>query len=80
MDISVDAVRGFFREQDKTKTLLLLGDYDETISRLEFLIRQNGRLSIEDLKQDPFWDPLREKRAFKDLLENPSYQINITNN
>jgi tetratricopeptide (TPR) repeat protein len=80
MDISVDAVRGCIREQDKARTLLLLGDYDETISRLEFLIQQNGQLSIEDLRQDPFWDPLREKKAFKDLLENPSYQINITNN
>jgi tetratricopeptide (TPR) repeat protein len=48
LDISVDAVRGFIREQDKARTLLLLGDYDETISRLEFLIQQNGQLSIED--------------------------------
>jgi TolB-like protein/class 3 adenylate cyclase/Tfp pilus assembly protein PilF len=80
MNISIDAFRGFFREQDKARTLLLLGDYDETISMLEFLIQQNGRLSIEELRQDPFWDPLREKKAFKNLLENPSYQINITNN
>ena len=80
MNISVDAFRGFYRELDMARILLMIGRYDEAIAKLEFLLRQNGLISVELLKIDPFWDPLRELDAFRALIENPKYQINLEDN
>jgi len=80
MNISVDAFRGFYRELDMAKILLMIGKYDEAINKLEFLVGQNGLISVELLKKDPFWDPLRDIIAFKALIENPKYQINLDDN
>lgn len=66
---------GFQRELDMVKILLILGDYDKVIPKLEFLIQQNGYLSVELLKIDPFWDPLRRISTFQQLIENTKYQI-----
>jgi len=80
INISVDAWRGFFRELDMARILLMIGDYGEAIAKLEFLLQQNRFISVELLRKDPFWDPLRELDAFKALIENPKYQINLENN
>ncbi len=56
MNISVDALKGFSREWDMAR-ILMIGRYDEAIDKLEFLLRQNGLISVELLKKDPFWDP-----------------------
>jgi len=58
----------------------MIREYDDSITKLEFLLQQNGYLSVELLKRDPFWDPLRELDAFKALIENPKYQINLEHN
>ena len=75
MNISVDAWIGFYREWDKVKILILIGNYDEAVAKLEFLLPQNGDLSIALLKNDPIWDPLREMDNFKALISNPKYQV-----
>jgi len=80
MNISVDAFRGFYRELDMARILLMIGRYDEAIAKLEFLLQQNGLISVELLKKDPLWDPLRNIDAFKALIENPKYQINLDDN
>jgi hypothetical protein len=77
MNMSIDAYRGFYRELDMAWILLMTGEHDEAIEKLEFLIQRNGLLSVEILKRDPLWDPLREINAFKALIENPKYQINL---
>ncbi len=80
INISVDAYRGFSREWDMAMILMMIREYDDSITKLEFLLQQNGYISVELLKIDPFWDPLRELDAFKALIENPKYQINLENN
>ena len=42
--------------------------------KLEYLIKQNGLISVELLKRDPFWDPLRGMNGFKAIINNPEYQ------
>jgi TolB-like protein/Flp pilus assembly protein TadD len=78
MSIPIDAWRGFSRELDMAKILLMNGELTKTVIKLEFLIEQNGYLSVELLKNDPFWDPLRERNDFKSLIENPNYQVTKT--
>jgi tetratricopeptide (TPR) repeat protein len=80
MNISIDAWMGFYREWDMARILLLVGENDKAIDKLEWLLHQNGDLSIELLKRDPFWDPLRNIDAFNILIENPKYQIKLGNN
>ena len=80
INISVDALRGFYRELDMARILMMIGEYDEAIAKLEFLLQQYGFISVERLKKDPFYDPLRELDAFKTLIENPKYQINLEYN
>ncbi|NQU53716.1 MAG: helix-turn-helix domain-containing protein [Bacteroidetes bacterium] len=80
MNTSIDALRGIHRELDMAKILLMIGDSDEAIAKLEFLLQQYSFISVELLKIDPFWDPLRDIDAFKALIENPKYQINPTDN
>jgi TolB-like protein/AraC-like DNA-binding protein/Tfp pilus assembly protein PilF len=77
MNISIDALRGVYRELDMAMILMMLGEHDEVINKLEFLLQQNSYISVELLKIDPFWDPLRDIDAFKALIENPNYQINL---
>jgi TolB-like protein/AraC-like DNA-binding protein/Tfp pilus assembly protein PilF len=79
MNISIDALRGVYRELDMAKILMMIGDHDEAIKKLEFLLQQYSFISVELLKIDPFWDPLRETDSFKALIENPKYQINLMN-
>jgi len=79
MNISIDALRGVYRELDMAKILMMIGDNDEAIKKLDYLLQQYSFISVELLKIDPFWDPLRETDSFKALIENPKYQINLMN-
>ena len=72
-----DALGGFYHEMDMIKILLIVGEYDLVLSRLEFLIKQNGNISIEKLKIDPFWNPLKDLERFKDIVSNPKYQVSL---
>jgi len=59
------------------RILMMLGDHNKAIEKLEFLLQQNSFLSVELLKNDPFWNPLREIATFKTLIANPKYQITV---
>jgi serine/threonine-protein kinase len=75
MNLSVDAMKGYRRELELAMIWLMIGEYDQAISKLDFLIQQNGSRSVEYLKLDPFWDPIRDMDAFKALINNPAYQV-----
>ncbi|MEP0132104.1 MAG: adenylate/guanylate cyclase domain-containing protein [Eudoraea sp.] len=77
INFSVDAIEGYYRELDMARILTMNGRYDEAIKKLEFLLQRNGHLSMELLKRDPFWDPLRDINEFKELIENPKYQLSL---
>ena len=62
------------------RILLMIGEYDEAIAKLELLLQQNGLISVELLKKDLFCEPLRDIDAFKAMIENPKYQINLDDN
>ena len=80
MNISIDALRGVYREMDMARILLMLGNNDEAIEKLEFLLQEYSFLSVELLKNDPFWDPIRKLESFKTLINNPKYRLNLADN
>jgi len=75
-----DASGGFYNEMDLTKILLMVEEYDEVLSRLEFLLNQNGNISVELLKIDPFWNPIKDMERFKEIISNPKYQVSLLDN
>jgi tetratricopeptide (TPR) repeat protein len=70
MDISVDAWQGFYRELDMARIMVMSERYDEAIEKLGVLLPQNGYLSVALLRNDPFWDSIREMEGFKKLTES----------
>jgi len=61
INISVDALTGFYREWDMAMILMMIREYDDSITKLEFLLQQNGYISVELLKIDPFWIDLKTR-------------------
>ena len=58
----------------------MVGEYDGVLSRIENLLDQSGYISIELLKIDPFWNPVRDMDKFKEIISNPKYQIDLSEN
>jgi TolB-like protein len=46
--------------------LVIVGEYEEAINQLKKM-----KVSLESLKLDPFWDPLRNHPKFKEIVNNP---------
>jgi TolB-like protein/AraC-like DNA-binding protein/Tfp pilus assembly protein PilF len=69
MNVSIDAWKGFHRELDRAKILMMIGKHQEAIKKLEVLLSLNGYLSTELLINDPFWNPLRGLNDFQALTK-----------
>ena len=80
ISFSDDAFMGYYSEIDMVKILLLIGEYEDALTRLEYIISKSGLIAVEILKLDPFWNPIREMEGFKAIINNPEYQVKISNN
>ena len=69
-----DALTGFYNELDLARILVMVGEYNEALTILEFLLDHTGYFSVELLKIDPFWDPIKEMDEYNELISNPKYQ------
>jgi len=70
-----DTFDGYTIHYTKAKILAMVGENDEAIKKLEYILKRfGGIVSVNDLKHDPFWKPLRDMEGFKALLNNPEYQ------
>jgi TolB-like protein len=78
LNFKMDALAGFYPEMAMVMILILLEEYDEALLRLEQIISHTGLITtVEELKLDPFWDPVREHPKFKEIINNPKYQIRL---
>jgi len=68
LPVSKDAMRGPYRVEDLACIYVMVGEYDDAIDTIEYLLSRPGLLSIPLLRLDPAWDPLRDDPRFKDLL------------
>jgi serine/threonine-protein kinase len=69
LPVTKEAWRGLYRVEDLAKIYVMVGEFDAAIDQLEFLLSIPSELSIPLLRLDPAWDPLRDHRRFKRLLE-----------
>ncbi|MCP4263380.1 MAG: protein kinase, partial [Planctomycetes bacterium] len=70
LPISKEAMRSLSKVKDLAKIYVMVGEFDEAIDRLEFLLSRPGRLSIPLLQLDPVWNPLRNHPRFKKLIDS----------
>jgi len=69
LPISKDAWRGQYRLEDLARIYVMVGEFDTAIEKIEHLLFIPGEMSIPLLKLDPAWNPLRDHRRFKRLVE-----------
>lgn len=64
------AWRGSVQVEDLARILTMVGEHEEAVDRIEYLLSIPGMLSINLLRLDPVWDPLRDNSRFQRLLED----------
>ena len=65
-----EAWRGAVRVLELAEVQTMTGRYDDAVQNLEWLLTHPSPLSVEGLRLDPTWDPLREREDFRKILEN----------
>jgi TolB-like protein/predicted Ser/Thr protein kinase/Flp pilus assembly protein TadD len=65
---SVDAFDGQFLVANLAEIYVLVGAHDDAIDQLKFLLSVPGFTSVQYLRLDPIWAPLRDNPRFKVLL------------
>ncbi|UCE38789.1 MAG: tetratricopeptide repeat protein, partial [Thermoplasmata archaeon] len=70
LPVSKEAMRGPYRVEDLARIYVMVGEYNDAINTIEYLLSKPGLLSIPLLQLDPSWDPLRDHPRFKKLLES----------
>ena len=69
LPISKEAWRGAKRVEDLANIYAVVGEHDLAIDELELLLSIPGDLSVNLLRLNQKWDPLREHPRFNALLE-----------
>ena len=70
LPVNKEAYRGTFRVENLARIYVMVGDYDNAIDQIEFLLKIPSELSIPLLRLDPAWDELRNHPRFQKLLES----------
>ena len=69
MPVSKDAYIGPQLHEDLSRIYTSLGELDDAVAELEYLLSIPSRVSVPLLRLDPRWDPLRDHPRFQALLE-----------
>ena len=72
LTVSKDAVLGPFLTAMLAAIYTEVGEYEMATERLEYLLTVPGDLSVNLLRIDPVWDPLRDHPRFQRLLDEYS--------
>ena len=59
------------------RILVMTGEVDEAMERLENVLSRHGYVTAEELRIDPFWDPVRNHEKFREIVSDPAYQVNL---
>ncbi len=72
LPVSKDALIGPARVLDLAEIYTMVGEYDAALEEIEYVLSLNGWWSVQELRLDPIWDPLRDQPRFQELLEKYS--------
>jgi len=68
LPIKKEAYRGYYREWDMVIIYTLLGDYNTALKKIDFILSIPGEFSVNQLRLDPLYDPLRNLPGYKTIL------------
>ena len=69
LPLEKEAYRGYYREWDMAIIYTLLGDYDNALKKIDFILSIPGAFSVNQLKLDPLYDPIRNLAGYKSIVE-----------
>jgi serine/threonine-protein kinase len=69
LPVSKDAGLGPFRVQDMALTYTMVGEHEAAFDQIELLLSIPANFSVKLLELDPAWDPLREHRRYREIIE-----------
>lgn len=69
MPVSGNSLEGAEFLGSLAEVLILVGEHDRAIDRLEQVLSVPSRYTAASLKADPLFDPLRDHPRFQALLE-----------
>jgi hypothetical protein len=72
--VSRDGNDGADLQEDYAFVQTLVGETDAAVKRLAFLLSIPSDVSMNLLRFDPMWDPLRGNEAFQRLVAAPASQ------
>jgi serine/threonine-protein kinase len=67
--VEKDAVVGSDLIENLIEVYLLAGRYDAALDQLQTILSIPSYFSVELIKIDPIWDPLRDHPRFKKIIE-----------
>jgi len=72
LPVSADALIGPDRVEDMAFIYTMLGEHDAAVAQIEYLLSIPCLFSVQVLRLDPRWDPLREHPDYRRLLRRYS--------
>jgi len=72
LPVTRDAVDGPKYVESLAVVYATVGEADQALERIEYLLSRPGSLSVGFLRLDPYWKPLREDPRFQALLKKHS--------
>lgn len=69
LSVSKEAYRGTFRLKDLALVYTMVGEYDQALDKIEYLLSIPGEMSLPLLQLDPRWAPLKGSPRFQRLIE-----------
>ena len=66
--VSKDKLDGPNVVQDLAVIYTMVGEHDSALDEIEYLLSIPSYCSVQDLRLDPIWDPLRDHPRFQRIL------------
>jgi serine/threonine protein kinase/tetratricopeptide (TPR) repeat protein len=72
LPLEKEAYKGFYRQWDLAIIYTIVGDYNNALKQIDFILSIPGAFSISILKKDPLYDPLRNLPGYKAIIQKYS--------
>ncbi|MGE5811124.1 MAG: tetratricopeptide repeat protein, partial [Ignavibacteria bacterium] len=68
LPLEKEAYKGYYREWDMAIIYTLIGDFNSALRQIDFILSIPGPFSLNQLKLDPLFDPLRNLPGYKAIV------------
>ncbi len=79
LSLDKDAFRGYYRQWDMANIYVLIGDNENALKQLDFILSIPGTFTIVLLKLDPLYDKLRDLPGYKAIVQKYSEMYKNSN-